>query len=167
MNKKKFTTYITVSILSVMAISIYVKNTAFKSFANNNTDASVTYTTQTNVTTNNAVSTARKAPVSIKVYSDTVTESADTYDYSSVASTLESTFNSTTETGVSQTTNSTDNSSEYIDVNQTTTTSAPALGVIQNNSTNPAAPQSTAAPGTAEEPDMISYPPTQAPAYSD
>lgn len=173
MNTKKKTLISTVSILTIFTLIAFTFINSKNAYAENN-DAQVTLpaatesiaTTDTNQNSGDAsvintttgsqvIATTRKAPVSIATYSDVVTESADTYDYLN---------------------NNTNNNSEpeYQLLNATITpTSIPSALPIETAITatqpsqNNAAPQSTAAPGATEEPDIITYPPTVAPTYTD
>ena len=130
------------NILFVAAI-MCVFSDNMKAYADNISEAQVT-TNTTEQTANVTQVTTQKAPVSIAVYSNEVTESSDTYSYNVAANTS----------------------------GQTTIVSSkpvPATNVTTNTNTVTSTkdPQSTAAPEATPEPDIITYPPTVAPAYTD
>ena len=76
--KKALVLYSTFTIF-ILAFLIIFKDTAS---ANQDIDAAVTTIDSTESAESAPVTLARKAPVSISNYSDIITESADTYDYS-------------------------------------------------------------------------------------
>ena len=148
MTNRKYTMITLIGMITLLIIFIYSFTVApTKAYADNISEAQVT-TNTTEQTANVTQVTAQKAPVSIAVYSNEVTESSDTYSYSVAANTSEQT------TIVSS-------------------TPVPATNVTTDTSTNTNTvtatkdPQSTAAPEATPEPDIITYPPTVAPAYTD
>ena len=145
MTNRKYTTLTLVGMLTLLIIFIYNFTVApTKAYADNITEAQVSPQTTSSQPTSATQVTTQKAPVSIAVYSNEVTESSDTYSYSAAANTS----------------------------GQTTIVSSkpvPATNVTTNTNTVTATkdPQSTAAPEATPEPDIITYPPTVAPAYTD
>lgn len=95
------------------------------------------------VTANTA--TTRKAPVSITTYSNVITESSDTYNYRKQPVT----------------------GSQIDDNNTVPATPAPTEEVQQPATEQPQTPVGTGSPDATAEPDIISYPPTVAPPYTD
>ena len=148
MNTKKKTLISTVSVLTIITLIAFTFVNTNNAYAENN-DASVVNTGS------QSIATTRKAPVSITIYSDVVTESADTYDY------------------LNNTTTATTGPEYQLLGTAPMQTYAPNTLPIETaiSTTQPsqesAAPQSTAAPGATEEPDIITYPPTVAPEYTD
>ena len=144
MTSQKYTMVTLISMITLLIIFIYNFTVApTKAYADNISEAQVT-TNTTEQTANVTQVTTQKAPVSIAVYSNEVTESSDTYSYSAAANTS----------------------------GQTTIVSSkpvPATNVTTNTNTVTSTkdPQSTAAPEATPEPDIITYPPTVAPAYTD
>ena len=144
MTNRKYTIVTLIGMITLLIIFIYSFTVApTKAYADNISEAQVT-TNTTEQTANVTQVTTQKAPVSIAVYSNEVTESSDTYSYSAAANTS----------------------------GQTTIVSSkpvPATNVTTNTNTVTSTkdPQSTAAPEATPEPDIITYPPTVAPAYTD
>ena len=144
MTNRKYTMITLIGMITLLIIFIYSFTVApTKAYADNISEAQVT-TNTTEQTANVTQVTTQKAPVSIAVYSNEVTESSDTYSYSVAANTS----------------------------GQTTIVSSkpvPATNVTTNTNTVTSTkdPQSTAAPEATPEPDIITYPPTVAPAYTD
>lgn len=132
-NNKKYISII--YILTILSFVIFVCINSTNAYADPSDDAPVSVDT-TNGTI--AQGSTRNAPVSISVYADIITESADTY------------VNNNTDTGVVTTQPTVVPSSLPVETPQTTDM-----------------PQGTGSPDATEEPDMISYPPTVAPAYTD
>ena len=134
-NKKK---YISIMyILTILSFVIFICiNTTTVYAENPSADAPVSTNTDTV-----AQGSTRNAPVSISVYSDIITESADTYDYNNAGiATLQPTV---------------------------VPTAAPTDVPSSLPAETAEAPQGTGSPDATPEPDMISYPPTVAPAYTD
>lgn len=159
------------SIISVFCIAtlvlILIYSFCFnstKAYADEITEATVTTDTSSQTTEATVVQTTRRAPVSIAIYSNEVTESSDTYDFTKkqVASPIIDTGSPAIPSDA-VTLPAIDNQ-PVVDNSQpdfVVTTPAPEAPQYTRD------PQSTAAPDATPEPDIISYPPTVAPAYKD
>jgi hypothetical protein len=168
------------SIISVFCIAtlvlILIYSFCFnstKAYADEITEATVTSDTASQTTEATVVQTTRRAPVSIAIYSNEVTESSDTYDF-----TKKQAASPIIDTGSPAVPPTNVDGSQPSDA-----VTLPAIDnqpVVDNSQpdfvvTTPAPeapqytrdPQSTAAPDATPEPDIISYPPTVAPAYKD
>ena len=152
MTNRKYTMITLIGMITLLIMFIYNFTVApTKAYADNISEAQVT-TNTTEQTANVTQVTTQKAPVSIAVYSNEVTESSDTYSYSVAANTSEqTTVVSSTPVPATDTT-----------TNVTTDTTTNTNTVVATKD-----PQSTASPEATPEPDIITYPPTVAPAYTD
>ena len=157
MKNKKYL-FSTLCVATICSVITIVTSSATNVYANQ-IDAPVAITTDA-PTQDVVTGSLRKAPVSIAVYSNVVTESADTYDYTnketagaepSALPELQTTTPSVDNPVV--TTVPTNIPVEYLTVVTTTTPVTP--------------PQGTGSPDATAEPDMLTYPPTVAPAYTD
>lgn len=144
MTSQKYTMVTLISMITLLIIFIYsFAKTPTKVYADNISEAQVTTSTAQATTTQ---VTTRQAPVSIAVYSNEITESSDTYNYNKNVNAI------TVDTS-----------------GQKTTVAATAAPAVSSTDTVTATqvPQTTASPGATPEPDIITYPPTVAPAYTD
>lgn len=138
MTNRKYTMITLIGMITLLIIFIYSFTVApTKAYADNISEAQVT-TNTTEQTANVTQVTTQQAPVSIAVYSNEVTESSDTYSYNVAANTSKQ---------------------------KTIVSSTPIPTTNVTKATRD--PQSTAAPEATPEPDIITYPPTVAPAYTD
>lgn len=162
MRNKKYL-FSTLCVATVCSLITIITSNATNVYANQ-LDAPVAITTDAPVQDVVTGGSQRKAPVSIAVYSNVVTESADTYDYSnkiqtgSQPSALPEVQVQTPGTDASQVTPIPSNIPVELLTVVTTTTPAPETVT---------APQGTGSPEATPEPDMLTYPPTVAPAYTD
>ena len=147
----------TLCVATICSFFTIVTSNASNVYANQ-IDAPVAITTDA-PTQDVVTGSLRKAPVSIAVYSNVITESADTYDYTNRETTgttpsalpeLQTTMQP--EDGSTPTISPTNIPVEFLTVVTTTT---------------PVVPQGTGSPDATPEPDIITYPPTVAPAYTD
>lgn len=142
MTSQKYTMVTLISMITLLIIFIYsFAKTPTKVYADNISEAQVTTSTAQATTTQ---VTTRQAPVSIAVYSNEITESSDTYNYNKNVNAI------TVDTS-----------------GQKTTVAATAAPAVSSTDTATQVPQTTASPGATPEPDIITYPPTVAPAYTD
>ena len=146
MTNTKYTIISLMGIVTLLLIFVYIFNiSTTKAYADENI-------AEAQVTNQVTQPTTQRAPVSIAVYSNEITESSDTYDYKTKAV----------------------NTSGTVDAASVVVNASPAPA---NNTANTSVdtstvntvqdPQSTAAPDAPVEPDIITYPPTVAPPYTD
>lgn len=148
MTNRKYTTLTLVGMITLLIIFIYNFTVApTKAYADNITEAQVSPQTTSSQPTSATQVTTQKAPVSIAVYSNEVTESSDTYYYKTSANLN---INPTTNVG-----------------GQSSVVSSTPKPNTNTSTTVTKEPQSTAAPEATPEPDIITYPPTVAPPYKD
>ncbi len=98
MTNRKYTMITLIGMITLLIIFIYSFTVApTKAYADNISEAQVT-TNTTEQTANVTQVTTQQAPVSIAVYSNEVTESSDTYNYSVAANTSKQTTITSTNT---------------------------------------------------------------------
>ncbi|MBE5935857.1 MAG: hypothetical protein E7262_08735 [Lachnospiraceae bacterium] len=174
MKRNKKVVISTLSMVTVLSFLVCVSTNSTEVYANQidapvaiSTDAPSTDTTvsvdTTGAGTTQVQSSTRKAPVSIAVYSNVVTESADTYDYNSKPAETVAPSNTPIATTLPMCQTLTHiTTAQPIDTLTAAPTSEPAT-----TNTPAVAPQGTGSPDATPEPDMITYPPTVAPTYID
>ena len=144
MTSQKYTTVTLISMITLLIIFIYsFAKTPTKAYADNISEAQVT-TSTTQATTTQV--TTRQAPVSIAVYSNEITESSDTYNYNKNVNAI-----------------TVDTSGQKTTVAATAAPAVSSTGAVTATQVS----QTTASPEATPEPDIITYPPTVAPANTD
>ena len=147
MTNTKYTIISLMGIVTLILIFLYIFNiSTTKAYADENI-------AEAQVTNQVTQPTTQRAPVSIAVYSNEITESSDTYDYKTKAVNTSGTVDAASV--VVNASPAPANNTANTSVNTTTVNTA-------NTAPNP-----TAAPDATPEPDIITYEPTVAPPYTD
>lgn len=162
MTTKKYSIITIISVIALIFILIYtfcISST--KAYADEITEAVVSTDTSTTDNTT-VVPSTRRAPVSIAVYSNEVTESSDTYDYTTKVTATAPVLMPLPDSGNETPMYPGSNTDTSIQTTPSPESNTGGMEVIATRD-----PRSTAAPDATPEPDIITYEPTVAPAYQD